>query len=193
LNIVLPVKDLNKSPPSAVYEMADENGDAKMIFEIYYNWTNCQRLLAFKPKRTEKIPEKSNVMLEKDTGSEIRIRSEEDLMNADSDVKLGYRRMCQFISLAESRIPQGTLRNAFGLTGCTVELKYNGALEMSTIDGRKVVKKASDNEPTGDALSESELRIFQASARKLRETADLGAFRDVAPKRSVIRPFVISW
>jgi len=53
----------------------------------------------------------------------------------DSEVRLGYKRMCQFISLAESRIYQGRLQNAFGNLGYTVELKYNGTVEMTTPDG----------------------------------------------------------
>ncbi len=61
--------------------------------------------------------------------------SEQDLVNASEDIRLGYKRMCQFIPLAESRISQGTLRNAFGNFGYTVELKYSGAIEMSTPDG----------------------------------------------------------
>jgi len=89
------VKSYDGCPPSAVYEMADENMNAKRIFEIYYNWTAshqrvhdglgylmliavlmdaCLQLLVFKPKRIEKIPQKSNLMLEKEQANSIRIR-----------------------------------------------------------------------------------------------------------------------
>uniref|UniRef100_A0A915DLT2 Protein kinase domain-containing protein n=1 Tax=Ditylenchus dipsaci TaxID=166011 RepID=A0A915DLT2_9BILA len=147
---------------------------------LYDNCTpNKQRLLVFKPKHCVPIPEKFERYVEKIYSSVIRLRSEEDVRKAAPDIKLGYKRLWQFIPLAKTRVTQCALRNAFGFAGFNMELKFSGTVELTLPDGRKS-SQSPNGELNGSSLKADERVIFECGCAKLRQSVDMRQFEQLS-------------
>ncbi|KAI1691868.1 protein kinase domain-containing protein [Ditylenchus destructor] len=184
--------------PSMVYEMADTNGNIKLIFELYNNTVpNKQRLLIYKPARIVPVPEKYERFVEKKFESELRIRSVEELTRASSDIQMGYKRLWQFINLAKAKVSQCGLRNAFGYAGFNIDMKYNGTIELN-FHGIKATQ-SSKGELNASELNDEEILLFKCGIAKLHQVADNKIYEQLSTdsktyaQQYLDRPFLITW
>ncbi|KAI1714225.1 protein kinase domain-containing protein [Ditylenchus destructor] len=190
-------KDVN---PAMVYEMPDENFNAKLIFEVYSNTIpNKQRLVVYEPEQVVKIPSGREPFIKKNFSSEKKFRSRDDVLNASEDIKCGYRRIHQFINFIKTKVSRCYIKHAFGHSGYNLDMKYNNAIELN-FNGMKAAQAANGEFNTGfSAFTPEQQIIAKCGCLKLRHMADNSIFDQLsssdrkAAENYLKKPFAILW